>query len=151
MKNKNIIVTVLLLILVGAGSFFGGMKYQQSKTASLFGQFAGGRNTNNPQGRTGQNALRNGAGFRPIAGQILSMDSKSITVKMTDGSSKIVILSDKTIYNKTQESSLTDLKVGDNISVFGTTNSDGSVTAQNLQTGIMFRGNGDGPTPGQRQ
>lgn len=138
------------MIIVGVGSFYGGMKYQQRKLASL-SQFAGTRTLENGQQRSNQNGARNGNGFRPVAGQILSMDSKSITVKMADGSSKIVILSDKTVYNKTQTGSLTDLKVGDSISVFGTANSDGSVTAQNVQTGILFRGIGNGPTPGQSQ
>ncbi len=151
MKNKNIIITILSLIIVAGGSFFAGMKFQQKKAVSSFSQFAGGRNINNTQGRNGQAVVRNGNGFRPVAGEILSLDSKSITVKMADGSSKIVILSDKTVYNRTQEGSLSDLKVGDNINVFGTTNSDGSVTAQNVQTGVIFRGMGSNPTPGQSQ
>ncbi len=153
MKNKNLIITVLLLIIVAGGSFFGGMKYQQKKTTSAFSQFAGNRNFVNGQQRVGNNGgnfTRNGNGFRPVAGEILSMDDKSITVKMNDGSSKIVILSDKTVYNKTQEGSLDDLKVGDNISVFGTTNTDGSVTASNIQIGAIFRGMNI-PTPGQSQ
>jgi hypothetical protein len=138
---------VLLLILVGAGSFFGGVKYQQSKRNST-AQFLGGRDVGNrQQGGVANN--RNGNGFRPVAGQILAMDNQSITVKLADGSSKIVILSGNTVYNKTQAGSLSDLKVGDNISVFGTTNTDGSVTAQNIQIGALFGGMGGIPSPAQ--
>lgn len=149
MKNKNIIITVLLLILVGAGSFFSGIKYQQSRRSSAANQFFGGRNGGNGQ-QAGVINNRNGNGFRPVAGQILSMDDQSITVKLVDGSSKIVILSGNTVYNKTQAGSLSDLKVGDDISVFGTTNTDGSVTAQNVQIGALFGGmGGNNLTPGQ--
>ena len=149
MKNKNLIITILLIILVGAGSFFGGVKYQQGKQASASGQFFTGRNTGNGQ-RNGTANTRNGNGFRPVAGQILSIDNQSITVKMPDGSSKIIILSGNTVYNKTQTGSLSDLKVGDNVSVFGTTNTDGSVTAQSIQTGALFERLGNTtPTPGQ--
>lgn len=147
MKNRNLIITIVFLILIGAGSFFAGMKYQQSKQ-NLPGQYFAGRNGVNGQ-RSGV-ANRNGNGFRPVAGQILSIDNQSITVKLSDGSSKIIILSGNTVYNKTQTASLSDLKVGDNISVFGTTNADGSVTAQNVQIGALFAGmGGNNPVSGQ--
>lgn len=149
MKNKNIIITVIFLILVGVGSFFGGIKYQQGRRSWAANQFFGGRNGGNGQ-QVGATNNRNGNGFRPVAGQILSMDNQSITVKLADGSSKIIILSGNTVYNKTQTGLLSDLKVGDNISVFGTTNSDGSVTAQSVQIGALFGGMGGvNPTPGQ--
>jgi hypothetical protein len=148
MKNKNLIIAVLLLILVGGGSFFGGMKYQQNKRSSAANQFFGGRNGQ----QMGAVNNRNGNGFRPVAGQILSMDNQSVTLKLADGSSKIVILSGNTVYNKTQTGSLTDLKVGDSISVFGSVNTDGSVTAQDIQIGTLFGGMRVGnPTPGQNR
>jgi hypothetical protein len=150
MKNKNLIIMILLLVIVGGSSFFAGMKYQQNKLKSAANQFAGGRIFGSGQQGPNQNETRNGNNFRPVAGEILSMDSKTVTVKMADGSSKIVVLSDKTVYNKTQTGSLNDLKVGDNISVFGTTNTDGSVTAQNVQIGEMFGRMGNLPTPNQK-
>jgi hypothetical protein len=146
MKNNTIIIAVVTL-LVGAGAgFFGGMKYQQSRRTAGFAQFAGG------QGRTGLGTTRSGNGsqagnFRPVTGSITSVDDKSATVKMADGSSKIVILSDSTKITKGTDASKSDLKIGENIMVTGTTNSDGSVTAQNIQLNPQeFRG---GPnTPG---
>lgn len=58
---------------------------------------------------------------------------------MQDGSSKIVLFSDFTTYNKTSEGSKSDLKVGEKIAVFGTDNSDGSVTAQSVQLNPQLR------------
>lgn len=61
------------------------------------------------------------------------MDDKSITVKLQDGSSKIVLLSNTTAYNKSATGAKSDLKTGEKVAVFGTENSDGSVTARDVQ------------------
>jgi flagellar basal body-associated protein FliL len=139
MKNKNIIIIIIVLIVVAGGAFFAGMKYQQSKLTSAFGQFAGARNGQAGQARQGVGQGQ-ANGLRPVMGQVLSSDGNSITVKMQDGSSKIVILTDSTSYSKTDSASKEDLKDGDNVAVFGTSNSDGSVTAQNVQLNPEFRG-----------
>lgn len=136
MKN-NIVITVVIVILVGAGAFFGGMKYQESKatgsnTARQFQGGMGGRqNGQNGQGRFTGNS-------RPVAGEILSFDDKSITVKLQDGSSKIVLLSNKTSINKASEGTKDDLKTGQRVAVFGSENTDGSVTASNIQLNPVF-------------
>ena len=135
MKNTTII-TVLLLIVVSGGAFFAGMKYQQSKQPAFTRQFAGQQGA-----RTGQGQFQgNRAGFRPVNGEIIASDDKSITVKLQDGSSKIVLLSDKTVINKAAQATKNDLKKGEKVAVFGQENSDGSVTAQNIQLNPVFRG-----------
>ncbi len=126
--NKNVIMTILIIV-VGAGAFFGGMKYQQSKVPSFGRQFNGMQGGRNGQGQP--SGIRQN--FRPVNGEIISADDKSITVKLTDGSSKIVLLSDKTEINKAGEATKVDLKVGEKVAVFGQQNSDGSVSAQNIQ------------------
>jgi hypothetical protein len=126
MKN-NMVMVAILIALVGAGAgFFGGMKYRdyqiaKQRASSTFGNFQ----------RTGTAGARMGA--RGVSGSILSVDDKGITVKLTDGSSKIVLFSDTTQINQAQSATKTDLKVGTTVAVFGQTNSDGSVTAQNIQ------------------
>jgi hypothetical protein len=75
-----------------------------------------------------------------VNGEIIAADEKSITVKLQDGSSKIVLLSDKTEINKTASTTKEDLKVGEKVAAFGTENSDGSVTAQSVQLNPRFRG-----------
>jgi hypothetical protein len=50
--------------------------------------------------------------------------------------------------SKTQTTSKSDLTQGANVAVFGSPNSDGSVTAQNVQLNPMFRMRPDGsPMP----
>jgi hypothetical protein len=141
-KNLPIIVAATAVVMAGAG-FVGGMKYQQTKQPA----FQLGQNRQAMMGRfdqrdgqgTARQGMGQGQGFRPVAGEIISQDDKSITVKAQDGSSKIVILSADTKINKADEASKDDLKTGETVSVFGTTNSDGSMTAQSIQLGAMFR------------
>ncbi len=142
-KHNGFIITLIVALVVGAGAFFAGVQYQKGKAGTpttMQGRFQG------QTGRTGTFQMRTGnAGgqaMQPVAGEILSADDKSITVKMQDGSSKIIILSDNTKINKTSEGSKSDLTKGEKVTAFGTTNSDGSITAQNISLGqvMMFGG-----------
>ncbi len=128
MKNNQMLLSVVLAVVLAGAGFFAGMKYQQSK-ATAGRQFQG-------RGQNGQARLN---GARPVMGEVTSIDDKSITVKMQDGSSKIVILPDGVTISKTDSGSKADLKQGSMVAVFGTDNSDGSVTAQNVQLNPMFR------------
>lgn len=141
MKNNSVLIIVVVAVLVGAGAFFGGMKYQQGKQSATRQQFSGQR------GVQGQNRQGGRTAFQPVAGEIISADDKSITVKLNDGSSKIVILSEKTSLNKASEATKADLKVGEKVAVFGSDNSDGSVTAQNIQLNPVLRGFTVNPSP----
>lgn len=138
MKKNNVFVILMVTIIVGAGAFFLGIKYQQGKQQAFLRQFNGGQGIRAGQG--------NRQGFRPVNGEIIGADEKTITVKMQDGSSRIVMLSEKTEINKAASGTKDDLKVGERVAVFGQENSDGSVTAQNIQLNPMFR---NGPTPTQ--
>jgi flagellar basal body-associated protein FliL len=132
MKNTKIIfIVAILLIVFAGGGFYAGMKYQQSKSPR-FGNFQGAGNRQFQQ---------RAQGFRPVNGEIISADDKSITVKLQDGSSKIVILSDTTTISKSADATKADLKVGERVAVFGIENSDGSVTAQNIQLNPILRDN----------
>ncbi|MFA6081135.1 MAG: hypothetical protein WC741_01890 [Patescibacteria group bacterium] len=150
MKN-NYLITVLLVIVFAGIGFYGGIKYQQGQRVNLSGQFGTGQGfaRNGRTGGTGGVGSR--SGFRPVNGEIISSDSDSITVKLQDGSSRIVILSSKTLINKATTATISDLKMGEKVVVFGTDNADGSVTAQNVQLNPIERmggggRNGSGPT-----
>lgn len=127
--KKSLVLTIIVVLLVGTGAFFAGMKYQQNKRGSQFRQFSG----NGIQ--QGQRAGGNRIGLQPVNGEILSADNKSITVKLQDGSSKIVIYSDSTKVNKNSEGSKEDLKVGEQVMVISSQGTDGTVTAQSISVG----------------
>ncbi len=134
MKNKNLIAVLVVALVVGIGAFYGGMKYQQSKAQSGRGNFAGFR------GQAGGVGQRGGGRFGgATVGQVVSSDSKTITLKLTDGSSKIVDVSGSTTYSATSKASASDIKNGTTIAAIGTANSDGSITAQNIQINPAFR------------
>ncbi len=133
MKNLKLVAIVLLLVGLGAG-FFGGMQYQKSQRQQ-FGQ----GNAVNQQRRAGFGQNGNN---RPVTGDIISSDNNGITVKLPDGSSKIVLVSGSTQINKTNPAAKSDLAVGQKVLVMGTANSDGSVTAQNIQLDPQVRGMG---------
>ena len=137
--NKTIIVSAIAVIVVGAGAFFGGLKYQQSKTATRFANFGNRMQENSNNSDNAGMRQRIGQNFRPVNGEITATDDKSITVKMADGSSRIVLLSETTALLKSSSGSKEDLKEGEQVMVIGTENSDGSVTAQNIQINPVVR------------
>lgn len=135
MKQNNLSITIVVIIAAGCIGFFGGIKYQQSKSPAIIQQFSNGTQSGrNGQFRSGQGRI----GFRPVAGEIIEKDDKSITVKLQDGSSRIVLISEKTKINKVEKTTNEDLKTGSQVAIFGIDNSDGSVTAQNIQLNPQF-------------
>ena len=133
--------TIVIALIVRLAGFFGGMKYQQSKTEMPRGQFMlnregqPGRNGGAPMiGETGRRPEGGmGTGTRPVSGEIIATDEASITIKMQDGSSKIVMISETTDINKAEKGTKTDLSNGQDMMVFGKENTDGTVTAINVQ------------------
>ena len=126
--NKKIIAGIVAVVLVG-GSFYAGMVYGKSITPAR-GQFGTGQFMGNAAGMGG---TRTGMGGGLTAGEIISKDATSITIKMQDGSTKLVLIGSTTQILKTTEGSSGDLSVGTTVAVTGTANSDGSVTGQSVQ------------------
>lgn len=126
--NKNLILVIVLIVVAGGG-FFGGMQYQKSQRTVRAGQFA--------QGQFGSRMGQQGG--RPVTGSIISNDNGSITVKLADGSSKIVLFSGATVVNKQTTGSKSDLTTGARVLVIGKENSDGSVTADTVSLSPMLR------------
>jgi hypothetical protein len=125
--NKLIIIFAGVLIITVVVAFFGGMQYQKTQGRS---QFQGQMNQN---GQTGQLRQRSGVGAGAVNGEVLNIDAKTLTVKLPDGSSKIILLSDKTVVNQATASATSNIKTGEQVMVFGAANPDGSVTASNIQ------------------
>ena len=139
--QKILLPIVAVAIVVGAGSFFGGMKYAQSKIPT--GGRNGGLSNLSPAERQarfqqfsaagGMGGTRGNGGRGFAAGQIIAKDDKSVTIKMNDGGSKIIFLSGSTQIMKTAQGSRDDLTVGEQVVTNGTPNSDGSLNAQSIQ------------------
>lgn len=154
MAKKSLVITVVIAIAVGVLSFYGGIQYQKSKRgnfATRGGQFPGMIGQQGTIRRQG-----NGNGFRPVSGEITSIDNNTITIKMPDGSSKIVVFSDSTVINKTAEGSPSDLKTGAQVMIIGSESGNGTVSATSISLGGGFFQNirSDGkaqPTKGQPQ
>jgi hypothetical protein len=142
MKNKKTILFIILGIMLIAVGLCGGYFYQKKKgcampnfsKASLDGagpQMAGTPPTGTSSATSNRGGQGNG-GPGGSTGEIISKDDKSITIKLSDGSTKIVYFSDSTKITKTQTASNSDLSVGTSVSAMGATNTDKSVTAQNI-------------------
>ncbi|MDD5043168.1 MAG: DUF5666 domain-containing protein [Patescibacteria group bacterium] len=137
--KKTLLVILIVAIVAGGGAFYAGLKYGQHKK---FGRgdvnFAdwpsAGRQA--PSGQLGFGGgegkdLKAGGGF--IAGEIISKDDKSITVKLSDGGSKIIFFGESTEVNKFVSGATSDLEIGKTVTVSGKKNDDGSITAQTIQ------------------
>jgi len=131
--KKNLILILIALIIIGAGGFLGGMKYGESqalknltpeKMREIFQQ----RGQTFQRGQVFQGQRQ---GF--LSGQVISKDERSLTIKLPDGSTKIVFISQSTQISKSTEGSIEDIEIGKEISVTGTQNTDGSLTARRIQ------------------
>lgn len=126
MKNNILIITVIVVIVAAGLGFVGGMKYEQMKLPT----------TVQNQGRFGMRRTGANNGMT-VRGKVMSSDDTSVTVQLTDGSTKIVLVDSKTVYSQSATATKADVKDGENVAVFGMTNSDGSVTARAVQLGQM--------------
>ncbi|MEZ7821317.1 MAG: hypothetical protein QMB51_03350 [Patescibacteria group bacterium] len=132
--NKNIIITITLVALVGGGSFFGGIQVGKSQSKSKMPNFQNMQGSN--FSRNGQNSTTRknlGMGGNMVSGQILSLEGNTLTVKLQTGGSKIVLLSDNTKVLKSTDATKEELLTDKNITVTGKTNNDGTVTAETIQ------------------
>jgi hypothetical protein len=156
-KTWLIVLIVVVVVAVAVGGFFGGRATAGGGTPTFDAAMKALQNAT-PEQR--QQAFRNGGGFQgapngdgtgrlaggnAVAGTILSADASSITVKTADGSTKIVLVSSSTTVSKTEQGSMSDLTVGQNVIATGTTNSDGTVTASRVQVGATLPNVQGGP------
>lgn len=135
--NSKITIVLVTAIVVGGLGFWGGMTYGQSQANA---QSQSTRMNFSGSGRAGG---RNGGGTGAVFGTIVAKDASSITVQLggpnatsTNGAStgsKVVFYDASTQIAKTVAGSIVDLSVGENVTVGGTQNTDGSVSAATIQ------------------
>ncbi len=138
MKNQ-VIGGVIILVVVAGGSFYAGKSIASSTPTAPVTRGAGGFGLNGQVGRAGARA---GGGF--TAGQIVSSSNGSISIQQQNGSStEIVLISPTTQILKSVVGTPSDLSNGTTVTVTGTSNSDGSLTATAIQIrpkGMNFGG-----------
>jgi hypothetical protein len=131
MNKKIIMVVVITLIIAGGAGFYGGMLYGKNAGANLrAGLNRQGTGFAIGTGQRGGGAQQN-AGFS--GGEIIKKDNASITIKLNNGSSQIILFSEATKIMKSVEGSASDLTLGEQVMVTGSKNQDGSLTAQSIQ------------------
>ncbi len=134
-KSNKGMVAVAAILIIGAGSFFGGMRYQQSKVH--FGEFS-------RQNPTDQRSIQRGdmerGGASVASGEVVEIKEGMITLKMMDGGSRIIFVSDLTEVIKTEKGNISEIGVGEQIMVSGEQNADGSVVARSIQLSPRFAG-----------
>jgi hypothetical protein len=147
--NKKMIVWgVVVIVIVGALAFYGGMKYQAGKSpaAGAGAAYARGAGGFARGGAGGAGA----AGGGLIAGQVVSVDATSITIQERDGSSKVVFFTASTPVMEMVAGKTSDITVGKEVNIVGTTNSDGSISATSVQLRQAAAGQGQA-APAQAQ
>jgi hypothetical protein len=132
MNKNSVIIMVVVAVLVGGAAFYGGMQFQKTQRGVAFG--ANGMRRFGAQGGIGAGGS-GGIGSRAVRGEVLSNDGKTVTVKLADGSTKLILVSSTTVITEATKASDSALIQGKQVMVFGTDNADGSVSAQNVSIG----------------
>ncbi len=148
MKNNYVVILVIVAVVAGL-SFYGGIQYQLRQTPSRgnLAQFANGSPAIGQNGTKTNGSNRFAQGSRPLSGEITGRDGQSLTLKLADGSSKTVIISDQTAINRTSEATKEDLATGTTVTVFGAADASGTITAQNIGIGNNLSAFGNQPVP----
>ena len=154
MKPLHIVIGALAAIALAGGGFAAGMTVARGTTgdaaasASPTGAAGRGALGGAGAGRIGQGGAAGAAGGQAVAGRILSVNDGSITVEVRQPgvagasptvTSQIVLIGSTTRLVKTAETEikLSDLKANDQVTIVGTTDASGNVSA----TAIVAGGN----------
>lgn len=149
--KKEIPIFIISLVVVSGVSLFIGTKISNSKSAPNFRSGMPSGFGNNQYGlQQGSGIVSNRLmGQNMVNGDILSKDDSGITIKLRDGGSKIIFVSNTTTVYKSVEGTKDDLIVGESVVVNGKTNTDGSISATSidLRTKMVNTGYGAINTP----
>jgi Domain of unknown function (DUF5666) len=140
-RGVRIALGVVAVVIIAAGSFFGGAAYGRSRSAAAS---SGSNGTANSRGQRGfGTAAGSQGGF--LGGQIQTIDSGGFTLTDSSGKEVRVNVTSTTLIQEEASVSITDLKQGDTVTVSGSQASDGSITARLVRVG---QGGGFGAPPG---
>jgi hypothetical protein len=156
MKAPQIVIGVVAVLALAGGGFAAGMTFERSQTPSTNAAGAtgatGARGGTGGRGVFGPGGTGAAAGQQPVTGRILAVNDGSITIAAVERglggqnaqasaspatTSQIVLVGTSTRIVKTTEADvkLSDLKVNDQITVVGTTDTTGMVSATAIVVG----------------
>ena len=123
-----------VLLLAAAGAFYGGMRFQRTRSTNIRENFFANRGGADTAGFGAGGGGGGGIGGRRgnNMGRIESIEGNVITVS-TQQEQLMVKVTDATKYLKLVEGTLGDLQVGVNIIVGGERDANGIVNAANIQ------------------
>jgi hypothetical protein len=155
MKTPQIVIGVVAALALAGGGFAAGMTFDRSQASTA--NTTGATGATGARGGTGARGAFGGgtgaaAGQQPVTGRILAINDGSITIAAVDRTlggqnaqasaspattSEIVLVGGTTRIVKTTEADvkLGDLKVNDQVTVVGTTDATGMVSATAIVVG----------------
>ena len=158
-RAVTIILGVLVVVVIAAGSFYGGMVYGKNQAETSLpaagegGEFPGvrgqfGQRPGGQGGAEGGQFLREQGGM--LFGEIQSIGSGELTVTDPNGEQITVYVADTTLIQKQAEVTLANLEEGETVIISGNRDDDGNITARSLQVspGVRFFGQPDGASLG---
>ena len=125
MNKTNVSIAIVSLVIgVGIGYGGAGMLRSAAPAQNAQGGFAGTR---------GGGMRGGGAGGGFLSGTVAAKDSGSITINTRDGNSHVVLVTPATNVSKSVSGAISDVSVGSSVTVSGTANGDGSISASLIQ------------------
>lgn len=137
-KKSTLVIWGIVIAVVFFGAGWGISKSMSLASSATSATVARGSFSGTFGGTAGARARTSGGGL--VAGKIVSVDPTSISVALPNSTSTtattgstVVLYSTGTSILKSVIGSSVDLQVGNSVTVSGTSNSDGSVSANSIQ------------------
>lgn len=118
--EKKTLVIAAIIIIGAAAVFYAGAKYEKHKLSAL-GLL------------TSKSAAKKAAAGNSLKGIVTAIDAKSVTIKMTDGTTKNVPFTSSMTFGKNGTDSASVITVGEAVVIAGENNPDGTFAASNVR------------------
>ncbi|MBP9702842.1 hypothetical protein KBD69_04085 [Candidatus Woesebacteria bacterium] len=144
MKDNSKLTLGLVIVFAVTIGFFGGVYYQKKQGENYSRMQRSDRSNASMRGREAGMGVKSNPGSvmmgGAVNGEISAKDDNGITIKLTDGSSKFILVNSETKYTLSSGTDSTKAVIGEKIAVFGENNSDGTMTAKSIEFNPMMRG-----------
>ncbi|MFA7319782.1 MAG: hypothetical protein WC022_04275 [Parcubacteria group bacterium] len=117
-EKKTLVIAAIVIIAAGA-VFYAGAKYEKHKLSAL--------------GLLVNKSANKKAAVNSIKGIVTAKDDKSVTIKMTDGTTRNIQFSNSMTFGTDGAGSAADVFVGELLVIAGENNADGIFTPTNMR------------------